>query len=317
VLAWISSLLSLPLVAFAAYAAMLKMYGVASLVNSGFAIGSFLGPYVVSAIGVFAYHWIRKKRPHYSSKLLAISCGASLFAILSLSNSLQALRTGVDLRAARNAAGSARDSVAPASRSVPATKWDTAIRAYFNDLRSFDEHYVSEVGQSENSSLPVYTPESFRDAATIQQILSQLHARMAVAEKFNSVEPLLNKIQASVQSVDASEAEKKEFLGSFESSARKNLASRKIVKDIERDWLNASIGLYEFTLSKQGAYSLRDGNLIFKSNGAAVEFNRKLQNARRLQAEFYQAYRAAQNQLATSMAQYGLQPSDFDLRPRR
>jgi hypothetical protein len=311
VLAWISSLLSLPLVAFAAYAATLKMHGVFSLENSGFAMGGFFGPYLVSAIAVFSYYWIRKKKPHYSSQLLGISCGASLFALLSLSSGLQASRAGAAGRPGRNIEDLARDSAAPAPRSIPATKWDPAIRSYFGDLRSFDERYVSEVRQSESSSLPVYTPESFRDAATIQQILSQLHARMAVAEKFNSAEPLLDKLPASVQSVDASADEKQKFLKSFEASARKNMASRKIVTDIEHDWLTASIGLYEYTLSKQGAYSLRDGNLIFKSNGAAVEFNHKLQNARRLQAEFYQAYRASQNQQAAAIAQFGLRPSDI------
>jgi hypothetical protein len=315
VLAWISSLFSLPLAAFAAYAATLRVYGVVSLENSGHAIGGFLGPYVVSAIGVFVYYWIRRKKPHFSSKLLGISGGASLFAILSLSNSLPASRAGVDPRAERNVADLAHDSAVPASRSIPATKWNPAIRAFFTDLRSFDEHYLSEVGQFHRASLPVYTLESFRDAATIQQILSQLHARLAVAEKFSSVEPLLNKIPAYVQSVDASEEEKEEFLEGFESSARQNLASRKIVTDIEHDWLTTSIGLYEFTLSKQGAYSLRDGNLIFKSNGAAVEFNRKLQNAQRLRAEFYQAYRALRNQQAAALAQFGLKPSDLGTSP--
>ena len=230
VLAWISSALSVPLVTFAAYAATMRRFGAVTLENSAFAIGGFVGPYLVSAIVVFTFFWIRKGQPHYSSKLLGVACGASLFAILSLIGGMQSFPAGTDPRVSHSAANPVRDSVPPAPRSVPASKWDPAIRAYFADLRSFDEQYVSEVGQSESSSLPIYTPESFRDAATIQQILSQLHARMAVAEKFNSAERLVNKIPASVQSVDASEAEKKEFLESFESSARKNLASRKIVK---------------------------------------------------------------------------------------
>jgi len=97
----------------------------------------------------------------------------------------------------------------------------------------------------------------------------------------------------------------------LESSARKGLGARKVVTDLEHDWLTASIDLYKFTLSKQGAYSLRDGRLVFRSNGAPAEFNRRLQNAQRLRFEFLQAYRAVQNQQNAALAQLGLSRSDI------
>jgi hypothetical protein len=316
VLAWISSLLSLPLVVLTAYVATLRKYGFVSLTTSAYFNGACLGPYVVSAIGVFAYYGIRRKNPHYSSRLLGITCGASFLALLSLSNALQASRAGLDRPDARHIVDLARNPSAPASPSIPASKWDPPTRSLFTDMRSFNEQYLSEVSKLESAALPEYTPESFRDVATIHQILSQLRARLAIAEKFASLEPVLKKVPAYVQSVDASEEDKKRFLEGFESSIRKGLGARKVVTDIEHDWLTASIGLYEFTLSKQGAYTLRDGNLIFKSNGSASEFNRKLMNAQRLRAEFYQAYHASQNQQAAALAQFGLKPADLGLSPR-
>lgn len=312
ILAWISSVLSLPLVTFAAYVATMRKYGDVTPENSGFAIGGFVGPYLVSSIAVLAFFWFRKSRPHYSTKLLGIACGASLLAILSLVGGLQSAPAGAAPRPSRTAANPVHGSTPPGPRSVPASKWDPAIRSFFADLHSFDEQYLSEVGQFDNSSLPIYTPESFRDAPTIQQILAQLHGRLAVADKFASIDSLLSKMPEHVQSVGAGEEDKRTFLENFQASTHKDLGARKVVKDIERDWLNASVGLYEFTLSRQGAYALRDGNLVFKSNAAASEFNRKLQNAGRLRAQFFQAYRASQNQLAMVLAQYGLQPSDFD-----
>lgn len=315
VLAWISSVFSVPLVTFAAYSATLKRFGTVALENYGFAIGGFVGPYLVSAIVVFTFFWIRKSKPHYSSKLLGVACGASLFAILSLVGSMPS-SAGIDSRTSRTGANPVRGSVPPMARSVAASKWDPTIRAFFADLHAFDEQYLLEVGQFDNSSLPVYTPESFRDTATIQQILSQLHGRLTVAEKFNSIEPLFTKMPDHAMVIDASEEEKKAFLEHFGASTRKDLGARKVVADTEHDWLTASISLYEYTLSRQGGYVLRDGNLIFKSNAAAGEFNRKSQDSQRLRAQFYYAYRAAQNQLATVMAQYGLQPSDFDTSTR-
>jgi hypothetical protein len=316
VLAWISSVLSVPLVTFATYAATLKRLGAITLENSGFTIGGFVGPYLVSAIVVFTFFWVRKGNPHYSSKLLGVAGGASLFAILSLIGSMSS-PAGIDPPATRTVTNPVGGSRQPVARSVPASKWDPAIRSFFTDLHAFDEKYLLEVGQFDNSSLPVYTPESFRDAATIQQILLQLRARMAVAEKFNSIEALFSKMPDHVTSIEASDEEKRAFLEHFDASTRKDLGARKVVTDIEHDWLTTSIGLYEFTLSKQAGYVLRDGNLIFKSNATAGEFNRKAQNAQRLRAQFYQAYHAGQNQLAMIMAQYGLQPSDFDQSPRR
>jgi hypothetical protein len=197
-----------------------------------------------------------------------------------------------------------------AAAHVP-TKWDPAIHSLASDVREFNDQYVSAVSKSETASLPMYMPESFRDAPTIQEILAQLRARKAIADRFTKLKPVFDKMPERVGPIDATASEKEEFLRDFNASAKKCISVHKIISALEQDWLTAAIALYEFGLSKQGEYTLRDGNLTFKSKAASTDFNRKLQNARRLFIEFHQAFRAFRRQEVAALVQYGVRPSEF------
>jgi hypothetical protein len=300
-----------PLVASAAFTSAIKKYGFLSDIAKNYFLGACLGPYLVSAMAVAGYYLIRRKNPHYSAKLLATTCGASLFAILALTNNLQHPPPRMDPRTAQQVAALAHNPDTPPAPGSPREVWDPALRSFFSDLNSFNEQYISEVSKLESSSFPLFTPESFRDAPTIQQSLAQLRARKEIAEKFASLDPVVGKLPAYVQKIDASEADKKKFLEGFQSTAGDGLRSLKVVKDLERDWLAASLSLYGFALSKQGSYSLHDGRLLFATRESSLEFNRKLQNSLRLRVEFLQAYRALQNQQAQALSQFGLKPSEL------
>jgi len=116
-------------------------------------------------------------------------------------------------------------------------------------LRSFNDGYVSEVSQLDSAALPLYTPDSFRDAAVIQQMLTQLRNRLAVAEKYSSVQPILDKMKDYVAAVNASEEEKREFLEGFKSTAPKGLGPRDVAGAREREWLRTFPGfIYAYAL---------------------------------------------------------------------
>jgi hypothetical protein len=66
-----------------------------------------------------------------------------------------------------------------------------------------------------------YTPESFRDAATIQGTLEELRSRLAVADKYGDLDVVFVKMKQYAVSVDGSEKERQEFLEGFESSLPK------------------------------------------------------------------------------------------------
>jgi hypothetical protein len=312
--AWSASLLGFAAVVFLNYLATARQFGEVTLENSGYFLGRCLGAYLLPAIAAFAYYKLREKNPSTSTKLFTISTGGSLLSLIALAGMHPAAPVTAAPAAPRAAVNAARDSSPPPAPSSPPTKWDAALRSIYTDIRAFNEQHVSEVSKIDSISVPVYTPESFRDAATIQQILSQLHARLAVAEKFSSLEPVLNKMPDYIQSVDATEAGKKSFLEDFQSSVRKSLGAHKVAADLEHDYLTASLGLYQFALAKQGAYSLREGNLIFRTKELGGEFNRKLYNAQRLRVQFFQSFQAYKNQQNAALAQIGLRPSDLGTR---
>jgi len=309
-LAWISSSLSFVLVLFAAHTLTMRKFGFVSLEDAAYFLGVSLGPYAVSAILVFAYSWIRRKHPHYSSKLLAISCGASLFAVLSLARTMQS-PVSLTVRAPVHSVPAAPATPNAAPARAP-TVWDPAVRATFKDIQSFNDQYLAEISKLDNSALPLYTVESFRDAATIQQMLAQLHARLAVAEKFSNPDASLDRLKGYAAAANASDAEKRRFLAAFAPPMENGLKLRKIAAGREREWLLASSDLYEFAQANLSLYSVRDGKLVFASKGLAPEFNLRHQKAVRLRAEFQ---RAQQNFLAGQsylLAQLGLRPSDLD-----
>jgi hypothetical protein len=309
-LAWISSSLSLFLVLFAARAAMLHKFGFVSLEDYGYFIGVCLGPYVVSAILVFGYFWLARKSSHYSSKLLAISCVASLFAILSLAQSIQTLGARINHPPLRAVAVAPTNPKASPTRAP--TIWDPAIRSTFADIRAFNDLYLAEISKLDGSALPFYTPESFRDATTVQQMLAQLHDRLGVAEKFSKPEVCMSKLKDYVAAVNATDADKRKFLAGFEAPMDKGLQLRKIAAARERDWLQASIDLYEFAQSNQSFYSFRDGKILFTRKELPAEFNLRLQKAARLRAEFLQSQQNFLRGQTLLLAQLGLRPSDLD-----
>ncbi len=298
VLAWVSCVISLVLAIFAAYAATLHRYGFLALSDSGYFIGACVGPFLISAILVFAFYYLRRETVHYSSKLLPISLGASFFALLTLLNAGGPARSVPDPALAAAPGGLARKVIPRPAHT--ATVWDPAIIALYTDLKNSNDAYVAEVSQNDQAAQTLYRPESFRDAAAIQQALAHLHARLVIAEKYSSVEPQVAKMDGYVAAVNAGDDEKREFLAGFMPGLRKSVAYRTAASGYERDWLNASIALYEFMLANRGAYTIAaDGQSATFRNAAPLKtFQQRLQKTYELKQRFLQAngaYLASQN----------------------
>jgi hypothetical protein len=298
------------LVLFAARAATFHKFGTVSMEDSAYFMGVCLGPYVVSAILVLGYFWLARKDAHYSSKLLAISGGASLFAVLSLAQSMQAPVARL-MRAPKRALA----AVPTIPKVLPArtpTVWDPAIRSTFTDIRSFNDQYLAEISKLDSSALPLYTPESFRDAATVQQMLAQLHARLAVAEKFSNPEASIGKLKDYVAAVNATDADKQKFLTGFAPPMEKCVQLRKLAAARERDWLHASIDLYEFAQANQSLYVYSNRKILFTRHDLTAQFGQRLQKAARLRNEFLQAQQKFLRGQSFLLAQQGLRPYDLD-----
>jgi len=303
---WLASAVSLPFCLFAAYVATYRKYGFFEMSDSGYFIGAVLGPYIASTIIVFLYYLIRRRNPQYPTKLLAIACGASFLALLSLSQHLGRAGTSPESAEKRHIADLIKNSKPQPDR--PASVWDAPMLSLIADLRSFNDAYVSEVSKLDSAALPLYTPDSFRDAATIEQMLTQLRNRLAVAEKYSSVQPILDKMKDCVAAVNASENEKREFLEGFASTAPAGLAPRDVASAREREWLRTSIDLYALMLSRQGAYSIAGTKVAFQQRGLAERFNQGIAKAQVSRQQFLQAQGAFAAAQQAARTQLGLHP---------
>ena len=271
--------------------------------------GDVLARYVIPAVGVFLFYKFKRNKPAWPVRFLVISCWTVLWWFIALGVTRPQI-TPRDVQRSQLAriAEQVRAERAKAAKPLPPTKWDAAIRSFYGDLSAFHAQYVSAISKLDATAIPLFTPDSFRDAATIKQVISQLQDRLVVANEFASPESLLDKMPAYVGDIDAAEEERRSFLDGFDSSTRRNLAAQKVMLENEREWLRNSMVLYQFVLTRQGEYSLQDGNVVFKRRGLADDFERKLEIAQLRRLQFLTAqgqFLGVQNKL---LAQAGMPP---------
>jgi hypothetical protein len=186
--------------------------------------------------------------------------------------------------------------------------WDPAIIAVYSELKANNEAYVAAVGQLDLTAQPLYLPDSFRDAATIQKILGQLHERLAVADQFASLDPIVAKTPGYVAAVRASENEKRQFLAGFMPTLQQSVDNRKRASALEHEWLRASIALYEFMLANQDGYSISaDGKKgTFLKAEVSKQFQSKMQEVQSLKRQFLEANGAYLRSQSAARAQAGM-----------
>jgi hypothetical protein len=301
--------MSLAVVIFAAYQGTSRKFGFVSLEHSGYFIGACVGPYLVSAIIVLIYRLIRGRKVNNTTNLFALFCGASFFAVLSLLNSAHATTPMpvADATFAPQTFGQPLGKPNAQPLRAP-TIWDPAVISLYTDLKSANDTYVAAVSRLDVTAQSLYMPDSFRDTPAIQKILAQLHDRMAVADQFSSLDPILAKMPSYVAAIDASETDKREFLANFMPTARRSIADRNTASAYEHDWLRASIALYQFMLAKQGAYAISSDGAkgTFYRPDVSSQFQNKIQNVQRLKQRFLQANQAYLANQSAARAQLGM-----------
>jgi hypothetical protein len=190
--------------------------------------------------------------------------------------------------------------------------WDASVRSLFADIAEFNRQYVAEAGALDQSALTgMYSAESFRDRARMEKIMSQLHAGLAVDEKYSSIEPLLDRMKARVRSVDAPNSTKEHFLQGITSGVREELSERTEITSKEKAWIQASIDLYEFTFAKKPSYFLRDEKLVFVDADLASEFDLRIKKAETLRTDFLQAKENFDKSQKEGLGKLNLKPSDL------
>ncbi len=289
------------------YFTMVRGAGVLTLANSGYFLGRCAGALLVGVLIVWAYRKIRGLTLRGPVQALIVLTLASLATVGTLAIPARTHLAGIDEATIRRYSDEANNHRnLPKMPPAVATKWDPAGRALLKDIAARNQQYVSEISALDLTAKPLYTPESFRDAATIQQMIDQLHARVAVADKYTDWQPIFSKMKDYVATVDASEDEKRKFLAGYEATLPNTLSACKAISDKEHAWLQASLDLYLFALSKDGAYVWHNDNLAFAKHADSNTFRQKFLKARLLNTEFLKGYWQVRQAEEAMMAQLGL-----------
>jgi hypothetical protein len=289
------------------YFAMVRSAGALTLANSGYFLGRCVGALLVGALIVLAYRKIRGVTLRLPVQALIVLTISSLVTVGTLAIPARTHMAGIDEATIHRYSDEANNNRnLPKMPPAVATKWDPAGRALLKDIAARNQQYISEISALDQTAKPLYTPQSFRDAATVQQMIDQLHARMAVADKYTDWQPVFSRMKDYVATVDASEEEKRKFLAGYEATLPNTLAACKAISDKEHAWLQASLDLYQFTLSKDGAYVWHNDNLAFAKRADSNTFRQKFLKARMLNTEFLKAYWQVRQAEEAMMAQLGL-----------
>ena len=290
------------LFAFLNYFATTRSVGPLTVENSAYFLGRCAGIFVVAGALVFGYCKIRRTKLRTPILLLVTLTLSSLLTLGTLALPARPHIAGIDPATVRRY--SDVGTGAAESRVIVRTKWDPAENSLLKDLNARNQQYVAEISALDETAKPLYTPESFRDAATMQQMIEQLNTRLRVADKYTDWRPVFSKMPEYVAAVNASEDEKRKFLEIFEATLPKTLAACKVISDKEHEWLQASLDLYQFALAKQDTFVWQNGNMVFRKRGDSNAFGKKFFKARALNTEFLKAYwqvRRAQEMLIAQL----------------
>jgi hypothetical protein len=312
VLAAIGSLLCFVIIVVLSASATRKAYPSMTSEGAGYLTGRCIGAYLFPLIGVFLYYKLRHKKPSAARRVFVISAWALFLALLATAGEYRPPMPLSQAEMNRHIGALAKGDAGQVPASGNQTKWDGVLRSFFADIKSFNNDYMKEVAQNDNSALKtLYTANSFATAESVNQVLTQLHATLDLDDKYASMQPIFDKLKERVFAMDASDPEKQAFWQSFESSARASMAPREKAIATERDWLKASIDLYEFIQANQGSYSVAKGKVLFNVSGLAGGFNDRMKKATQLRSEFVQAQEAFHKAQNEKLGQLGLQPSDL------
>jgi hypothetical protein len=274
-----------------------------------FVVGILLS-FLLPLIGVFVYYR-KRTRPPIHRKVLLVSTFAMVFSFLAYRGSwvsptsLNKERISI---LAREGAG-----LLPVSQDQ--SVWDSPVRSCFADISDFSRRYLEEANQLDRSALSgLYSAESFKDSRQMEKVLTQLRALLALEGKYASLDPILERNKARIRSVDAPDSAKNLVLDTMNgSAAQKGIANRSALYAKEKAWIQSSIDLYEFTLTKRDSYALRDGKLVFKNRTVMSEFNQRLKDAVGRKADILQANEDFENLQKEGLREFNLQPSDMRL----
>jgi hypothetical protein len=286
--------------------------GVMNAESSGYMIGGCLAAFFLGWLAIFLADKARRKKSSPAMKGFRISCVALLISLLVFSGSIRDSGTGGKSEIKRQMGSLIKEAAGKQAQSADTHWWDGPSRDFFHDLIVMNQQYSAEVANLDQSALAsLYSPRSYSSRKGMEKIVAQLQSALAVDQKYSSLDPILQSVENRVRSADAPDAEKQGFLKGLKESASRTLASRNETFRTGKNWMEATIDLYQFTIAHSSEYSVRGGKLYFRNAAAQEEFTSRQSKAISLQNEFLKAQHVAEDMQKNALGEFGVSPSDF------
>lgn len=286
--------------------------GVRNAESFGYFVGSLLTPVLVVAFVVWLINRGRKDKMSPAYRHLLSAFLALGITIISFAGSLRQ-PARITESSAKKQMGHLMKQAAGKEAVTPDSEWyEGPSREFFHDILTFNQEYTQAIQSIDHSFLAkIYTPESYATRAGMHATITQLHALLDTDKKYESLDPVLKKLEVNISATSASEFEKEEFLKGFRGSTGKVLAPRAETFRAEEEWMQSSIDLYEFTLAYFGDYKVQGKKLIFKGNDLSDHFKELQSKSMALRKTAIESKHKLDAARKDAMSQTGVTPADI------
>jgi len=301
------------LVAFLAYARTKKWSGgVLNPESFGYFLGRVLASVLIAALVGWLVDRGRKEKMSRIRKQLLIALLALGISLLSFAEEVRTRGTGES--AAKKQVGHLMKQAAGKEAATPDSTWyDGATRQFFRDILAFNQEYTSALQGVDQSFLKkLYTPESYATRAGMQTTIANLQALLDIDKKYESIDPVLKKMEVNISAASASDFEKEEFLKGFRSSTTKSLAPRAETFRAEEEWMESSIELYKFTLAHFEDYKVQSKKMRFRDEGLREQFEKLQSRSVALHKTTVESRHQFEAARRDALSQSGVTPGDLD-----
>jgi len=286
--------------------------GVLNGESTGYFVGSVFTPLLIAMAIVWLIQRGQKKTMSTARRNLLTALLALGVSLVAFAGSLQKA-PAFDESKAKLQMGHLMKQAAGNEPATPDGEWyEGPSREFFRDILNFNQQYTGAMQSAKGASMAkLYTPESYATRAGMQTTVTQLRAMLDVDRKYESMEPLIKKLEVRVYATRASQAEKEAFLNGLRGSFSKSLAPRNETMRVEEEWLQSSIDLYVYTLAHSADYSVRGKKLVFRAGVSPVEFQSLQSKAIEQHKVAVDAKHKLDAARQTAMSQTGLTPADL------
>jgi hypothetical protein len=186
-------------------------------------------------------------------------------------------------------------------------------RAVFEDIRQFRKSQEPDRAQVQAVYPELYTAKSFSTQQSVNRVLSAMRTSRdledALYEKLKSVPEMVRSLalQSSLSASDREEFVTK-FLDGYRNS--KSNAATFMMVEADRNWIAASISLYEFAKEHFSEISVQAGKVRIADEVVLNEFNDRFHSALKLRDVAITAENAFDTTRATEASRQGYSMED-------